>query len=152
MNSLGKQKNFSFKDAMGIILLGIILSLGLNYLFAVSGFLQSSETYNQVAERQFSRPLLQALILYGIWSPLIEEVMFRGIVYRILRKFLPYMIAVLGSALMFGFYHGNSVQMVYGTMMGIIMALLYEKYQTLIPPILFHSAANTAIYVVTYFF
>ena len=55
MDSLGKQKNFSFKDAMGIILLGIVLSLGLNYLFAVSGFLQSSEIYNQVAERQFSR-------------------------------------------------------------------------------------------------
>ena len=147
-----KGKRLTFKNAVGIIFLGIILSLGLNFLFAVSGFLQSSETYNQVAERQFSLPLLSAVLLYGIWSPLVEEVMFRGIVYRVLKKYFHQMVAVFGSALIFGLYHGNSVQLVYGTIMGIVMALLYEKHQTLIAPILFHGAANTAIYVVTYFF
>ena len=128
------------------------LSLGLNFLFAVSGFLQSNETYNQVAKKQFSLPLWRAIISYGIVSPLAEELVFRGIFYRLLRKYLPVMAAVFVSALMFGIFHGNLVQMVYGTIMGIIMALLYEKYQTLIAPVLFHSAANTAIYVVTYFF
>ena len=96
--------------------------------------------------------LWQGILAYGIWSPLKEEVIFRGIIYRLFRKYLPIMAAVFGSALMFGFFHGNSVQMVYGTIMGIVMALLYEKYQTLIAPILFHGAANTAIYIVTYFF
>lgn len=148
----GKKKRLSLKDAIGIIFFGAMLSLGLNYLFTVSGFLQSSETYNQVAEKQFSLSLWKAIFAYGIWSPLKEEVIFRGILYRFLRKYLPVMAAVFGSALLFGIFHGNLVQMVYGTMMGIVMALLYEKYQTLIAPILFHSAANTAIYVVTYFF
>lgn len=151
-DNLGKQKNFTFKSAMGSILLGIVFSLGLNFLFAVTGFLQSSETYNQVAARQFSLSLWRAVILYGVWSPLVEEVIFRGIGYGILRKYLPKMAAVFGSALIFGLYHGNVVQFVYGTVMGIVMALLYEKYQTLIAPFLFHSAANTAIYIVTYFF
>lgn len=147
-----KQKKFTLKNAIETILFGVVLSLCLNYLFAVSGFLQSSETYTQVAERQFSLPLLQAVLLYGIWSPLVEEVIFRGIVHGVLRRYLPKMIAVFGSALLFGFYHGNSVQLVYGTIMGIVMALLYEKHQTLIAPVLFHGAANTAIYIVTYFF
>lgn len=148
----GKQKKLTWKNAVGTILGGMAISLGLNYLFAVSGFLQSSETYNQVAEKQFSLPLWKAFFAYGIWSPLKEEVIFRGILYGFLKKYLPVMAAVFGSALLFGFFHGNLVQMVYGTIMGIIMALLYEKYQTLIAPILFHSAANTAIYVVNYFF
>ena len=148
----GKQKKLTWKNAIGIIFLGMALSLGLNFLFAVSGFLESSETYNRVAEKQFSLSLWQGILAYGIWSPLKEEVIFRGIIYRLFRKYLPIMAAVFGSALMFGIFHGNSVQMVYGTIMGIVMALLYEKYQTLIAPILFHGAANTAIYIVTYFF
>ena len=149
---LEKKKRLTWKDALGIVLLGMVLSLGLNFLFSATGFLESSETYNEVAGRQFSRPLFQALVLYGIWSPIIEEVMFRGILYHFLRKYLPLWIGVIGSALIFGVYHGNSVQLVYASMMGVVMALLYEKYQTLIAPVLFHSAANTAIYVVTYFF
>ena len=151
-DNLGKHEKITFRSAMGIVLLGIVLSLGFNFWFAVTGFLQSSETYNQVAARQFSLSLWRAVVLYGIWSPLVEELIFRGICYGILRKYLPKMAAVFGSALIFGLYHGNSVQFVYGTVMGIVMALLYEKYQTLIAPILFHSAANTAIYIVTYFF
>ena len=59
--------------------------------------------------------------------------------------------AVIGSALLFGAIHGNLVQMLYGTIMGIIMAILYEKYGKLLAPILFHGAANIAIYVCVYF-
>ena len=147
-----KKEKLTLGNAMGIILLGILFSLSLNFLFAVLGFLHSNETYQQVAEKQFSVPLFQALFLYGVWSPLVEEVIFRGIVYRVLRKYLSLSIAVFGSALIFGGYHGNLVQLVYGTIMGVVMALLYEKYETLMAPILFHGAANTAIYVVTYFF
>ena len=87
----GKQKKLTWKNAIGIIFLGMALSLGLNFLFAVSGFLESSETYNRVAEKQFSLSLWQGILAYGIWSPLKEEVSFRGIIYRLFRKYLPIM-------------------------------------------------------------
>lgn len=135
-----------------ILVMGAVFSLGLNYLFSVLGLLQSSESYNQVAQRQFSLPFWLAFLFYGILSPWAEELAFRGIFYRCLKRNVTEYAAVFGSALMFGIFHGNLVQMLYGTIMGSAMAVLYRKFQNLLAPILFHSAANTAIYAVTYFF
>ena len=135
-----------------IVIAGAVFSLALNYLFAVTGLTESSAAYSQVAKEQFSYALLPALLFYGVVSPLVEEVVFRGVVYNSLRRNLGILPAVLGSALLFGAIHGNIVQMLYGTLMGIVMAILYEKYDKLLAPILFHGAANAAIYLCTYFF
>lgn len=135
-----------------IVIAGAVFSLALNYLFAITGLKESSAAYSQVAKEQFSYALLPALLFYGVVSPLVEEVVFRGVVYNSLRRNLGILPAVLGSALLFGAIHGNIVQMLYGTLMGIVMAILYEKYGKLLAPILFHGAANVAIYLCTYFF
>ena len=135
-----------------IVIAGAVFSLALNYLFAITGLTESSAAYSQVAKEQFSYALLPALLFYGVVSPLVEEVVFRGVVYNSLRRNLGILPAVLGSALLFGAIHGNIVQMLYGTLMGIVMAILYEKYGKLLAPILFHGAANVAIYLCTYFF
>lgn len=142
----------SVKNGAVIVLAGAFFSLGLNFLFSVLGFLQSSESYNQVAQRQFSLPIWLAFLFYGILSPWAEELAFRGVFYRVLKRNVAEMAAVLGSALMFGAFHGNMVQLVYGSIMGVVMTLLYRRFQNLLAPVLFHGAANTAIYVVTYFF
>lgn len=147
-----KENGLSFKSSIIIVLLGAFFSLGLNFLFSFLGILQSSENYNQVAQRQFALPFWLAFLFYGMLSPWAEELMFRGIFYQVLKRNVAEMAAVFGSAIMFGAIHGNVVQMLYGSIMGVAMALLYKRYQNLLAPILFHGAANTAIYAITYFF
>lgn len=150
-NNTKNKLQFNIMNAAVIILAGAAFSLGFNYLFAVTGLLESSANYSQVAREQFSYGLLPALFFYGVVSPLVEEEVFRGIVYNSLRRNIGIFPAILGSALLFGAIHGNMVQMLYGTIMGIAMASLYEKYGKLLTSILFHSAANIAIYVYIYF-
>ena len=150
-NNTKNKLQFNIMSAAVIILAGAAFSLGFNYLFAVTGLLESSANYSQVAREQFSYGLLPALFFYGVVSPLVEEEVFRGIVYNSLRRNIGIFPAILGSALLFGAIHGNMVQMLYGTIMGIAMASLYEKYGKLLTSILFHSAANIAIYVYIYF-
>ena len=145
------KSRFNMIDIAVIVIAGAAFSLVLNYLFAITGLMESSANYNQVASEQFSYALLPALLFYGVVSPLIEEEVFRGIVYNSLRRNIGIFPAMLGSALLFGVIHGNIVQMLYGTIMGIVMASLYEKYGKISAPILFHSAANIAIYVCIYF-
>lgn len=145
-------KGLSVRNGTVIVLAGALFSLGLNFLFSVLGLLQSSSSYNQVAQRQFSLPFWLAFLFYGILSPWAEELAFRGVFYRVLRRNVTEAVAVLGSALMFGAFHGNMVQLLYGSMMGSVMALLYRRFQNLLAPVLFHGAANIAIYAVTYFF
>ena len=150
-NSYKEQKSLSRKIIVCMIAAGAVLSLGINYLFSVTGFTQSSEQYSRVAEAQFALPLWLALIFYGILSPVVEEVVFRGIICNALERNTTKVMGMVGSALLFGAFHGNIVQMVYASLMGGIMAYIYQRYQNLLAPVLFHGAANIAIYMVTYF-
>lgn len=58
---------------------------------------------------------------------------------------VPY--AVVLSGLAFGLFHGNLVQAVYATVIGCLLALVYEWYGTIAAPMLFHSVANLFVYV-----
>lgn len=151
-NSLKEQKSLSAKAVLSLIITGAVLSLGINFLFSAIGFTQSSEQYQQVAETQFALPLWLACFFYGVLSPVVEETVFRGVVFNALTRNTTKIMSVTGSALLFGAFHGNVVQMIYGSLMGVIMACIYQKYRNLLGAILFHGAANVAIYVVTYFF
>ena len=137
------------KDTGILFVLGGCAALAVNILLALIQFTTSSEVYNEVAEKQFALPLWAGIILYGMVSPLAEEVVFRGIVYNRLRRQYTRGIAIVGSALIFGVYHGNIVQAFYGFVLGILIAVLYEKYASFLAPVLLHSAANIFVYVVT---
>lgn len=126
------------------------MSVGINILFAQTGFAEYSKTYNSVHEMQYGVEFAAGLILYGIISPLAEETVFRGILYNRMKQCFNYPIALLVSSLFFGLYHGNLVQAAYGTLLGILIAYMYEKFHNFAAPILFHAVANISIFTLTY--
>lgn len=78
----------------------------------------------------------------AIAAPLLEEVLFRGIVFRSLEKVLPAWVSIALLAILFGAYHMNPAQAVYATGMGIAAGILYDKTDCLLYPILVHAANN----------
>ena len=138
-----------YKSALITITLAITSSVAINILFIWLHLTESSETYNRVAEHQYGVSLVTGLILYGIISPLAEEVVFRGIIYNRIRRNYSITAAVFLSASLFGLYHGNIVQGTYGFLMGILIAYTYERYGRFFHAYLFHAAANTAVYIIT---
>ena len=140
------------RDSILLIVTGSILSIGINFLFSITGFTAGSDKYQQVAEVQFALPLWLGCIFYGVFSPVVEELVFRGIAYNVLKRYIAEKMAMIGAALLFGAMHGNVVQMIYGTLMGMVLAFVYQKYQNLLAPILLHGAANVSVYALTYFF
>ena len=83
--------------------------------------------------------------VYGLLTPLIEEAVYRGIVfYRLRRGFPPSAAAVISSAL-FGAAHGNVPQAVYAFVMGLVFALAYELTRSFEVPFLLHSLCNLAV-------
>lgn len=125
-------------------------AIGINILLTLIGFTGSSEAYAQVVEHQYGAPFLIGLLIFGIISPVAEEVLFRGIIYNRMKKYYPLPMAMVVSSLLFGVYHGNLVQGVYGTIMGLLIVYVYHKYDTFVAPVLFHSVANICIYTMTY--
>lgn len=131
------------------LMLAITSSVAVNILFIQLHLTESSEAYAQTADRQYSVIFLFGLFLYGIISPLAEEVVFRGIIYNRMKKHFPLLLSMVLSALLFGLYHGNFVQAAYGFFMGMLIAYTYEKFRCFLYAFLFHAAANVAVYTIT---
>ena len=132
-----------------LILIGTVaVSYGMNYLFTVIGFIESSESYQTTMKSQYDVALGIGLILYCIVSPVVEEVIFRGFLYGRMRVYMPKVGAILVAALLFGVYHGNLVQGIYGFLMGIIYTLVYEKYQNFYLTVIMHAITNMVAYFI----
>ena len=135
------------RDALLIMAYAVAMGLGLNILVAYFKIAGMSGAYQQVAGTQYSVSLPVGLIIYGILTPFTEEIIFRGIIYNRIRKYFPVPVAICVSALIFGCFHGNAVQMIYAILMGFSLALVYECYGRMAAaPVLFHCGANSVVY------
>ncbi len=138
----------------GYIAIGVLAflsALALNLIFSLSGLTGSSESFGQTARAQYGVNFAIGLLLYGILSPAAEEAVFRGLIYNRMKRCFGYFIALPVSSLFFGCYHGNWVQALYGTLLGLLIAWTYEQYGSFAAPVLFHSVSNVSIYAMTYY-
>ena len=131
------------------LILAVSSSVGLNILLSLTGLVQASESYQDVAGKQYSVAFGVGAILFGLISPITEEIIFRGLVFNRMRRYYPTIAAIVVSGLLFGAYHGNLVQGIYGGCMGILLAYTYERMQRFLIPCLFHAAANLTVYTLT---
>lgn len=132
---------------LGTLTVGFVL--GLNLFSELIRFAESSESYQQVAQSQYSAGLVLGLIAYGFIGPIAEEVLFRGIIYGYLRKFFGVKLGILINAVVFGAYHMNVVQGVYAFLMGLLFAYAYEYFGSFKVPVAMHITANVLAYVLT---
>ena len=132
-----------------VAVISIVFSLALNNIVLLSDLAEYSIAYQEAAEALYSPSLIVQILCLGIVTPIMEEYIFRGLIFKRLRNRLPVARAIISSALFFGIYHGNLVQMIYGTLSGILLAYLYEKYGSLKAPILAHMLMNTVACMLT---
>lgn len=125
-----------------LLLLGTGACVGINGLISLTPLIRLSDGFKKVSESLYSPPLGVQLICTVLVIPAAEEMVFRGLMFAPLRDRLPFWPAAAISALLFGVYHGNLVQGIYAFLLGLVMAWLYERFQTLAAPWCFHAAAN----------
>lgn len=134
------------------ILVGISLlaSVGINYIFNLTGLVGRSEAYTEVYEAQYSVSFGVGLIVYGIVSPFVEEIIFRGIIFNRMKRIFPRLMAIIVSALLFGLFHGNVIQGLYAFMMGLLLVWFYDRYRHFMAPVIIHIVANVSVYLLDY--
>lgn len=133
-----------------IVIASLGLAVFLNYLFMYLGITSLSSTYDSVSRSQYGVTFISGLMIYGIISPLVEEIIFRGIIFNRLKRIFPITISFIVGALLFGIFHGNIVQGIYGTIMGLFIIWVYDRYETILAPIVVHVVANVGVYVLNY--
>lgn len=126
-----------------VILTAISLTIIFNFVFSLIPWdVFGSENIVQDNDAFYSVPLSFRIIAYVLLIPLSEEILFRGVIYSHFKEILPFWAAALLTGLMFGLYHGNLMQGLYGFFMGTVMCLILYYGGTFIYPILFHMVAN----------
>jgi len=85
-----------------------------------------------------------ATLAVCVVAPLLEEMLFRGIVLRgFLQRYARWH-AIVASAVLFGAAHLNIYQFFVGLVLGTVLGWLYELTRSLIPCIALHAACNTS--------
>ena len=91
---------------------------------------------------------LEAVVLLAA-SPILEEYFFRGVLYGRCKELVSAPAAAFLTAAFFGVFHWDIVQGFYSFIMGLVLALLMEKTNTVKAPVVFHFEANLAALVLT---
>ncbi len=126
-----------------VFIMGITACLGLNHLMIYSRLTELLyDGYEQSAELLFQGQLIQEIIFAGILIPIAEETIFRGLIYRRMRWYLKPSQAMVLSALYFGAVHGNLLQGIYAFALGLLLAFTYERFHSMLAPVLIHIGAN----------
>lgn len=108
------------------------------------------ESFNETSGIIYSGNLFVQIVATCIGAPLVEELLFRGLVYKRMRTRFKVIPCMIFSSLIFGAVHGNIVQFVYAFLIGLILAFVYEKFKTIWAPIIFHAGANLLSIILTF--
>jgi len=110
-------------------------------LFSLTDIIRYMPTYEDVADVMMADSLLIRILAIGIAAPIVEELVYRGILISRM-KWLPVWAAILIQAAIFGAVHMNLFQGLYAFVAGILLGLVYVKFRSIFAVMLGHMAYN----------
>lgn len=101
-----------------------------------------SASYAEITKTFYTGRLLLEIFALCMVIPIVEELLYRGIVYKRAVDWLGARYAAVVSALIFGLIHMNLVQFIYASLFGLLLAYFAEVTGNLTGAIAAHMAAN----------
>ncbi len=139
-------KIVSFRLLSLMLLLLVVFPIGINK--PVNNLFGQLFNFKHELSNPFDRPLL----LFGtvLLAPILEEIIFRGIILKgLLTRYTP-KYAIILSAIVFGLVHGKPLQIWGAFVLGIFFGWIYYKTNSIGTTILLHSFANFVVLIKTY--
>lgn len=112
-----------------------------NILMMLIAVIKGSEVTNPLVNMLEGSNWIWSLIFAGILSPIIEEMMFRGVMLNKLRRYGD-KVAIITTAILFGLFHANFSQFFYAVALGIVFAYVTLKTGTIKYSIILHIVVN----------
>lgn len=145
-----KKKSFiDLKKVIYVIFLGVAFEFITSFAleFVLGFFPRLASEYSNLITNMLDRTV-EMVLLVCVVSPVLEELVFRGVILGGLCKLLAFSVANILQALAFAIYHGNIVQGVYAFFLGMLIGLIKKKSGGLIYCIIFHMSLNiTGMYL-----
>ena len=132
----------SLRKVIGAVLAAIGACIAGNLVLESIGIMDDDTSFQLVNEVISNSALWIQIVVAVILAPLVEELLFRGIIYRRIDIAYGFWPAALISSLFFGLLHGNLTQGVYAFFLGMVFAYAYHKTGRLTIPVVMHVIAN----------
>ena len=129
-------------DFLWMFLIGACFAIALNNLFGMMHLSDYSVSYTEIAKTFYTGRLALEFLALCVVIPIVEELLYRGIVYKRAADWLGVRYAVAVSAVIFGLIHMNLVQFLYAALFGLLLAYFVEVTGNLTGAIAAHMAAN----------
>lgn len=128
----------------------LIVPFSIAVMYAANMFVQIMETlipsishsFDDVAQAIYGANIYVQILTAIIFGPIVEELIFRGLMYIRLKRMFGMKVAALVTSVMFGIFHENISQGIYACLFSFAAIFVYEKYKNIIAPIIFHMVAN----------
>ncbi|MCR5608011.1 MAG: CPBP family intramembrane metalloprotease [Lachnospiraceae bacterium] len=131
-----------------LILLTFCVYPLLNFISLFSMMFVEDKIGDTAGEIVDAQPFIVGVLVIAVMPAIGEELFCRGVLYGSYRKVSKGK-AVLLSAIMFGFMHGNFNQFIYTALMGMIFALVVEITDSVLASMIMHFLFNgtTVVYM-----
>lgn len=144
-------RNYLASHPWGTLAWVALLSLGL-ILPAEWVYERLQITMPESTEAMFEGIMREPLgyMAIGIFAPVVEEIVFRGAILRILLGLFSrswHWVAIIFSALIFGAIHLNLAQGLHAFVIGLLLGWMYYRTSSVVPSILLHWINNTVAYL-----
>ena len=99
--------------------------------------------YESYVDFTFGTGGLPATLLgFAFIAPLVEEILFRGMITRELKGGFPLTAAIIIQGVLFGLFHLEPIQIIYAIPLGIYLGFIAYKSSSLWPAIAAHASMN----------
>lgn len=131
--------------------LGIFIAFGAQYVailiqMTALGIEPGSENTDMIVEMAIAAPLL--IIAVAVIGPIVEEIVFRQVIFGSLYQRFGFWISAAISALIFAVIHMDFEHLLVYFAMGVAFSFLYVKTKRIIVPIIAHVGINSFVMLV----
>lgn len=134
---------FSGKMILPIILLAISSVIAIQCAFELLPIPEEMMLeYEESIVGMMRGSIISIFIANVIMAPVVEEVIFRGLVLSRLQKAMPSVLAAVITSIAFGLLHGQILWICYATLLGIMMSFVALSCKSTLASMLYHIIFN----------
>ena len=145
---------FRLYPILTTVLITAVCIFGFNYLISIVDMGIVSLTGNPLAGVEVPTSVIGYIVViisFAIVPAIVEELIYRGVVFNGLNKTYKPAVSILLSALIFALMHFGVHQFVYQFIMGVILAALTYFTGSILYGIIFHMINNLTVVSLSYF-
>lgn len=147
LDTKGLKKNIIPAIVAGILIIPVVAIIGAIWT-ALLQALKLDVSDQEIVEilKKASSPELIIVVIFTsvILAPVIEEIFFRGFIYRVIKKHTGVISATLITGFLFGMAHGALASIVPLSIFGMFVCYIYERSGKLWVPMIAHAIFNTS--------